>query len=66
MVFIGITYNLNCLFVIFKTIFFGYVSGFFTTRFLNNINVMFIEDFQWFVIITDNLIIMVEHNINIF
>ena len=51
MVFIGITYNINCLFVIIKTIFFGYVSGFFTIRFFNNINVMFIEDFYQFMII---------------
>ena len=63
MVFIGIAYNFNHLFVIIKTIFFGYVNGFFTNRFFNNINVMFIEDFDWFVIITDSLIIMIEHNV---
>ena len=61
MVFKGIAYNFNHLFVTVKTIFFGYVNGFFTTRFFNNINVMFIEDLNWFVIITDNLIIMIEH-----
>ena len=38
MIFIGITYNINCLFVVIKALFFGYVSGFFTTRFFNNVN----------------------------
>ena len=46
MIFIGITYNINCLFFIIEAIFFGYFGGFFTTRFFNNINVMFIEDFD--------------------
>ena len=38
MIFIGITYNINCLFVVIKAFFFGYVSGFFTTRFFNNVD----------------------------
>ena len=57
MVFIGITYNINCLFLIIKTIFFGYVSGFFTIRFFNNMNVMFIEDFYQFMIIRITLLL---------
>ena len=38
MIFIGITYNINCLFAVIKALFFGYVSGFFTARFFNNVN----------------------------
>ena len=54
------------MFVIIKAMLSGYVSRFFTTRFFNNTIAVFVEDFDLFIIITDNLIIMAEDNINIF
>ena len=45
MVFIGMIYNINFLFVVIKAMFFGFGIRFFTTLFFNNMNVMFVEDF---------------------
>ena len=42
----GITYNINCLYVIIKANVLSFCYSFFTTQFLYNIKAIFLEDFD--------------------